>query len=55
MLTPEPRSDRPRSLLGWIFGSDEAALNFIRRLGLEPFLIRCVELLNRLLTWRRKP
>lgn len=41
---------RPHTLLGWLFGSDEAAYRFLERLGLVPFLTRCAQLINRVLT-----
>lgn len=47
-------TDRPRTLLGWLFGSDEAAFRFLERLGVVPFLTRIVEFLNRLLTRGRR-
>ena len=37
------------SLLGRVLGSEENAIGLIRRLGLEPFLTRCVKKLNSLL------
>jgi hypothetical protein len=40
-------ADRPRTVLGWIFGSDQAALDFLRRVGLEPLLVRLLRALNR--------
>jgi hypothetical protein len=53
---PEPdtkEEPRPRTLLGWLLGSDEAALNLIRKLGIEPFLSACLRGLDR--TLRRWP
>ena len=39
---------RPRTFLGFVFGSDEAAYRFLERLGLVPFLTRCAEFVNRI-------
>lgn len=47
-------TDRPRTLLGWILGSDQDAYKLIQRLGLEKPLLRIVHALNRLLTRKRR-
>jgi hypothetical protein len=38
---------KQHTFLGWLLGSDEAALRGIRALHLEAFLLRCVRLIDR--------
>ena len=38
------------SALGRLLGSEDRAIRLIRATGLEPFLTRCVEWINRRLT-----
>lgn len=41
-------TNRPRTLLGWILGSDETAYKLIQHLGLEKPLLRIIHLIDRI-------